>query len=76
MLFASLSGNLLAEDAKPIPILFANAHVFDRSCEQRIENANVLDEVNLYKQVSTEEIAASEDTVIDGGERTSCNIRH
>lgn len=69
-LLASLTGTLLAQEAQPSRILFVNVHVFDGKSEQRIENANVLVEGNVIKQVSTEEIAATNATVIDGGGRT------
>ena len=70
VLFASLTGNLLAQNAKPTRILFINVHVFDGKSEQRIENANVLVEGNAIKQVSTKAIAATNARVIDGGGRT------
>jgi imidazolonepropionase-like amidohydrolase len=70
VLVASLTGNLAAQNAKPTRILFTNVHVFDGMAEQRIENANVLVEGNLITQISTEKIAATDATVIDGGGRT------
>jgi hypothetical protein len=69
-LLASLTGTLLAQDAQPRRILFINVHVFDGKSERRIENAQVLVEGNVIKQVSTEKIAAANATVIDGGGRT------
>jgi len=47
-------------------ILFTNVHVFDGVKEKRIENANVLVEGNMIKQVSTDPIMADGATVIDG----------
>ena len=56
-----------AAEEKPIPkTLFTNVHVFDGVNEKRIENANVLVEGNLIKQISTKPIAADGATVIDG----------
>ena len=58
-----------AQDALP-QTLFTNVHVFDGVNEARIENASVLVEGNLIKEVSTEAIDAPDATVIDGGGRT------
>ena len=56
---------------KPQPkTLFTNVHVFDGVSDKRIENANVLVEGNMIKQVSTKPIAADGATVIDGKGRT------
>lgn len=52
------------------PTLFTNVHVFDGHNEKRIENANVLVEGKLIKQVSTDPIKADGAKVIDGGGRT------
>jgi imidazolonepropionase-like amidohydrolase len=61
----------LAEDADAKPqVLFTNVNVFDGTNEKLIENANVLVEGNLIKQVSTDAIEAEGATVIDGGGRT------
>jgi len=61
---------MAADQAAPSQILFTNVHVFDGVNEKRTENANVLVEGNLIKQVSTAAIAAAGATVIDGGGRT------
>ncbi len=58
-----------AQDALP-QTLFTNVHVFDGVSEARIENASVLVEGNLIKEVSTDAIDAPDATVIDGGGRT------
>lgn len=55
--------------AQPIT-LFTNVHVFDGVNEKRIENANVLIEGNLIKQISTAKIDAPGATTIDGAGRT------
>ncbi|MBS0251972.1 MAG: amidohydrolase family protein [Proteobacteria bacterium] len=73
---ASLSGFLLvspelaAEQAVHPQTLFTNVNVFDGVNETRIENANVLVEGNLIKQVSTSKITSDGAKVIDGGGRT------
>ncbi|MBU2943213.1 amidohydrolase family protein [Shimia thalassica] len=59
----------LAQDA-PQQTLFTNVHVFDGVNETRIENANVLVEGNLIKEVATETIDAPDAIVLDGGGRT------
>jgi len=51
-------------------ILFTNTLVFD-GVKKNGENANVLVEDNLIKQVSTNPINANGATVIDGGRRTT-----
>jgi imidazolonepropionase-like amidohydrolase len=70
LLLSLLTGTLLAQDAKPRPILFTNVHVFDGSSEQLFENASVLVEGKLIKQVSKEAIPADDAMVIDGDGRT------
>jgi len=61
----------MAQEAKPVNrVLFANVNVFDGVNEQLIENASVLVEGNLIKQVSTRPISADGATVLDGGGRT------
>ncbi|MDV7144917.1 amidohydrolase family protein [Tropicimonas sp. TH_r6] len=57
------------DDALP-QTLFTNVHVFDGVNEARIENASVLVEGNLIKEVSTESIDAPGATMFDGGGRT------
>jgi hypothetical protein len=47
--------------------LITNVNVFDGVNEALIENANVVVEGNLIKQVSTNVIEAGDATVIDGG---------
>ena len=60
-----------AAEEKPKPkTLFTNVHVFDGVKEKRIENANVLVEGNLIKQISTDPIKADGAAVIDGAGRT------
>ena len=60
-----------AADEKPKPkTLVTNVHIFDGVNEKRIENANVLVEGNLIKQISTDPIKADGATVIDGEGRT------
>ena len=58
-----------AQDTLP-QTLFTNVHVFDGVKEARIENASVLVEGNLIKEVTTEAIDAPGATVVDGGGRT------
>ena len=61
----------MAQEAKPVNrVLFTNVNVFDGVNEQLIENASVLVEGNLIKQVSTRPISADGATVLDGGGRT------
>ena len=67
--FALTLGAASAQDA-PSQTLFTNVHVFDGVNEARIENASVLVEGNLIKEVSTDAINAPDATVIDGGGRT------
>ncbi len=60
----------VAQEAKPVRrVLFTNVNVFDGVNEQLIENASVLVEGNLIKQVSTRPISADGASVIDGGGR-------
>jgi len=62
-----------AQDAKAAPkakTLFTHVNVFDGKNEKLINNANVLVEGNLIKQVSTKAITAGGATVIDGKGRT------
>ena len=54
-------------DAKGAQGLFTNVHVFDGVSEKRVENANVLVEDNLIKQISAGTITADGARVIDGG---------
>ncbi len=51
-------------------VLITDVHVFDGVNEERIENANVLIEENLIKQVSQDPIDAPDALVIDGNGRT------
>jgi len=67
------SGGSVFSQQSPAPkprVLFTNVNVFDGVNEKRIENANVLVEGNLIKQVSASAISAEGATVIDGGGRT------
>lgn len=59
----------LATDAKSKTPL-TNVNVFDGKSDKLINNANVLAEGNLIKEVSTEKIPADGATVIDVGGRT------
>ena len=59
-----------AQDDTPSQTLFKNVHVFDGVNDARIENASVLVEGNLIKEISTDAIDAPGATVIDGGGRT------
>ncbi|CUK13983.1 N-ethylammeline chlorohydrolase [Shimia thalassica] len=59
----------VAQEAAP-QTLFINVHVFDGISDTRIENASVLIEGNLIKEVSAASIEAPEATMIDGGGRT------
>jgi imidazolonepropionase-like amidohydrolase len=73
LLFCSIAMVLpaKAQEATPAgPVLFTNVNVFDGVNEALIENANVLIEGNLIKQVSTEPLAVTGGRVIDGGGRT------
>ena len=54
-------------DARGAQVLFTNVHVFDGVSEKRVENANVLVEDNLIKQISAGTITADGARVIDGG---------
>jgi len=66
-----LSLSLAAARAEANPLtLFMNVHVFDGVNEERIENANVLVQGNLIKEVSRTSINAEGARVIDGGGRT------
>lgn len=70
MLFAAGATAALAQETPHAQVLFTNVHVFDGVNEQRIENAYVLVEGNLIKQISTDPISAGGAIVIDGGGRT------
>lgn len=59
-----------ADQAAKSKTLFTNVHVFDGVHEKRIENAYVLVEGNLIKQISAQKITADGAMVIDGGGRT------
>jgi imidazolonepropionase-like amidohydrolase len=61
---------VFGESTEPKRTLFTNVHVFDGNSEERIENARVLVEGNLIKQVSQAPIDAPTATRIDGGGRT------
>jgi imidazolonepropionase-like amidohydrolase len=55
---------------EPRQVLFTNVHVFNGIDENRLENANVLVEGNLIKQVSADPITADGAFTVDGGGRT------
>ena len=60
-----------AQDARPASrVLFTNVNVFDGEHEKLVNDANVLVEGYLIKQVSTKPINADGATVINGGGRT------
>ena len=62
---------VFAQESAPKPqTLFTNVNVFDGVNEKLINNANVLVEGKLIKQVSTAAINAQGATVINGGGRT------
>ena len=62
--FALTANFAFAQDALP-QTLFTNVHVFDGVNEARIENASVLVEGNLIKEVSTDAIDAPDATVTE-----------
>ncbi|NOD61698.1 MULTISPECIES: amidohydrolase family protein [Ruegeria] len=67
----SLAAGMSSAQDEALPqILFTNVHVFDGVNEARIENASVLVEGNLIKEISTDGIEAPNATMIDGGGRT------
>jgi len=71
ILAIALAVPVMATDKEPVAkTLFTNVNVFDGMNEKLINNANVLVEGNLIKQVSTQAIKADGATVIDGGGRT------
>lgn len=70
LLFITVFPALAAEEKPEPKTLFTNVHVFDGINDKRIENANVLIQGNLIKQVSTSPITAEGATVIDGQGRT------
>lgn len=61
---------MAADKAAAAKTLFTHVNVFDGENEKLINNASVLVEGNLIKQVSTQAISAEGATVIDGGGRT------
>ncbi len=62
------SANALADEHSSV--LIRDVHVFDGVSKARIENANVLIEDNLIKEVSQDVINAPDALVIDGGGKT------
>ncbi|MBO9453039.1 amidohydrolase family protein [Tropicibacter sp. R16_0] len=68
-IYTMAAGSAAANEALP-QTLFVNVYVFDGVNEQRVENASVLIEGNLIKEISTEAIEAPDATVIDGGGHT------
>ncbi|MEV8468971.1 amidohydrolase family protein [Fluviibacterium sp. DFM31] len=67
----SLAAGMSSAQDEALPqTLFTNVHVFDGVNEARIENASVLVEGTLIKEISTEGIEAPNATMIDGGGRT------
>lgn len=66
-----LFANTLATATEPQQqILINNVHIFDGVNEERLENANILIEGNLIKQISTDAITVNAAETIDGGGRT------
>jgi len=61
---------MATEEAPATKTLFTNVNVFDGEHEKLINNANVLVEGNLIKQISTKAISAEGATVVDGKGRT------
>ena len=61
---------LHAQDEAPRQVLFTNVHVFDGVSAKRIENANVLVEGNMIKEISTSPIAVDSVYTVDGRGRT------
>ncbi|NCF38409.1 MAG: amidohydrolase family protein [Gammaproteobacteria bacterium] len=71
LLAAALAQQAMAADKEqPRQVLFTNVHVFDGISAERLENANVLVEGNLIKQVSTSPIEVDSIYTVDGGGRT------
>jgi len=71
LLAVSLFAPVFAADDKPKQLtLITNVNIFDGKDEKLLENANVLIEGNLIKQVSTKKISAEGATVIEGDGRT------
>jgi len=68
--FALAVTAMAAEEAPATKTLFTNVNVFDGEHEKLINNANVLVEGNLIKQISTKAISAEGATVVDGKGRT------
>ncbi|WP_209509426.1 MULTISPECIES: amidohydrolase family protein [unclassified Ruegeria] len=67
----SLAAGMSSAQDEALPqTLLTNVHVFDGVNEARIENASVLVEGNLIKEISTDGIEAPNATMIDGGGRT------
>ncbi|MXU66063.1 metal-dependent hydrolase family protein [Oceanomicrobium pacificus] len=67
----ALAASMASAQDEALPqTLFTNVHVFDGVNEARIENASVLVEGNLIKEISTDGIDAPNATMIDGGGRT------
>ncbi len=67
----SLAAGMSSAQDEALPqTLFTNVHVFDGVNEARIENASVLVEGNLIKEISTDGIEAPNATMIDSGGRT------
>jgi imidazolonepropionase-like amidohydrolase len=69
-LFLIFATTLAAATEQPQQILINNVHIFDGVNEARLENANILIEGNLIKQISTDAITANSAEIIDGGGRT------
>jgi len=66
-----LVASAIAQEPKQVSrVLISNVNVFDGEHDKLINNANVLVEGSLIKQVSTGKIAADGATVINGGGRT------
>lgn len=71
LLTLALAITAMSADKAPVArTLFTNVNVFDGTNEKLINNASVLVEGNLIKQVSTKAIKADGAAVIDGGGRT------
>ncbi|CUK17385.1 putative chlorohydrolase/aminohydrolase [Ruegeria denitrificans] len=69
--FAAVAGHAQQGATPDAPFtLFTNVHIFDGINEERIENASVLVEGNIIKEISSDAIDAPDAVVIDGDGRT------
>ena len=66
----ALSASAQVGTQPPSRILISNVHIFDGVNEERIENASVLIEGRLIREISTDTISSAGAKEIDGGGRT------